>query len=56
MFSHRFAREVALLVVLKLLLLSTIYLTFFSSSHRVTVGEPEVSSRLLTGAPPISPK
>jgi len=51
MFKHRLAREVALLVTLKLLLLSGLYFAFFSPVHRVQIGDAQVAARLLSAAP-----
>jgi len=53
MFKHRLAREVVLLVALKLLLLSGLYFAFFSPAHRVQVGEAQVVTRLLSAAPSV---
>ena len=56
MFKHRLAREVVLLVALKLLLLSGLYFAFFSPAHRVQVGDAEVATRLLSAAPSTFPR
>ena len=53
MFKHRLAREVGLLVALKLLLLSWLYFAFFSPSHRVQIGDAQVATRLLSAAPAV---
>ena len=53
MFKHRLAREVVLLVALKLLLLSGLYFAFFSPAHRVQTGDAQVATRLLSAAPSV---
>jgi hypothetical protein len=54
MFKHRLAREVGLLLALKLLLLSGLYFAFFSPAHRVQAGDAQVAARLLSAAAPVS--
>jgi hypothetical protein len=52
--TARLVRELSILVVLKLLILSGLYWAFFSSAHRLTPDSTSVSTWLLAAPPPPS--
>ncbi|MBS0473226.1 MAG: phosphoglycerate mutase [Proteobacteria bacterium] len=52
MFPYKLRREVVGLLLLKAVLLSVLYVLFFSPAHRVAVNESRLTDHLLNSANP----